>query len=74
MLEKDKFQFKKSSLIKYTRQLNILIILEALISIQMTIMAKNDKNGFKMFVMVSNCLKMSKRSVICIFLMGHTKN
>lgn len=36
MLEKDKFQFKKSSLIKYTRQLNILIILEALISIQMT--------------------------------------
>ena len=52
MLEKDKFQFKKSSLIKYTRQLNILMILEALISIQMTIMAKNDKNGFKMFLMV----------------------
>ena len=52
MLEKDKFQFKKSSLIKYTRQLNILIILEALISIQKTIMAKNDKNGFKMFVIV----------------------
>ena len=48
MLEKDKFQFKKSSL----RQLNILMILEALISIQMTIMAKNDKNGFKMFLMV----------------------